>query len=117
MEERTRVAWAGSGLVAALLGFGVSELAAGALTLHTGPLPGVREAVQRLLPAEFVVHNGIDLVALATGPLLTLLVALVVAGLALASGLAAARGWRRPAVVAAGVGVVGAALTLVRPGA
>ncbi|MFW6774294.1 molybdopterin-dependent oxidoreductase [Nocardioides sp. CPCC 205120] len=117
MEERTRVAWAGSGLVAALLGFGVSELAAGALTLHTGPLLGVREAVQRLLPSEYVVHNGIDLVAIATGPLLTLLVALVVAGLALSSGIAAARGWRRPAVVAAGVGAVGAALTLVRPDA
>lgn len=113
-EARGR--WALAGVVAALLGFGLSELAAGAVTLEVGPLLGLREAVIAALPPEYIVHNGVDLVAIATGPLLVILIVLGTTGLAAATGLAASDGWRTPAVVTVLVGAVGVVLVLVREG-
>ncbi|HEY1135439.1 MAG TPA: hypothetical protein VGE77_12770, partial [Nocardioides sp.] len=108
-----RLLWACAGIAAAALGAGLSELAAGALTLHVGPVSGVREVVGAVLPSEFVVHNGIDLVAIVTGPPLVVLLALVLVTLAAVAGVAASGGWRRPAVVTAvvlGLGVLSAFL-------
>lgn len=112
-EARGR--WALAGVVAALLGFGLSELAAGAVTLEVGPLLGLREAIITALPPEYIVHNGVDLVAIATGPLLIVLLVLGTTALAAATGLAASDGWRTPAVVTVLVAAVGFLLVVVRP--
>lgn len=110
-----RLLWAAVGLGAAVLGGGLSELAAGALTLRTGPLSGFGVAVGAVLPDEFVVHNGIDLVALVTGPVMAILLLLTLGSLAVAAGAAAAESWRRPVVVTAVVAGIGVVCELLRP--
>ncbi|MDQ1104840.1 molybdopterin-dependent oxidoreductase [Nocardioides zeae] len=110
-----RLLWASAGVAAAVLGAGLGELAAGALTLHLGPVVGAREAMTVVLPSEFVIRDGIDIVPFLTGvPLVLVLVVLLVV-LAAVAGVGAARGWRRPAVVGAVVLALGAVSVLLRP--
>lgn len=122
--QELRLRGAVVGLGAAAFGAGVSELAAGALTLRNGPLPGFGEAASAVLPAEFVVHNGIDLVAIATGPLLWVLLVLALGSLAVSAGTAAVAPaprrrdrWRRPVGVTLLVMALGALSEIVRPDA
>lgn len=110
-----RLLWAAVGIGAAGFGAGLSELTAGALTLRSGPLAGFGDAVAAVLPDEFVVHSGIDLVALVTGPVLIVVLVLTLLGLAAAAGSAAAHGWRRPLGLALVVAVLGIVSELVRP--
>lgn len=120
--------WRGAavGLGAAAVGAGASELAAGSLTLRNGPLPGFGEAARAALPPEFVIHNGIDLVAIVTGPLMWVLLVVALGALAVSAGLAAlaagpgttrARRWRRPAGLTLLVVALGCLSELVRPDA
>ncbi|MDT9594170.1 molybdopterin-dependent oxidoreductase [Nocardioides zeae] len=113
--REARLLWSVVGVAAAALGAGLGELAAGALTLRNGPVLGFREAVVVLLPDEFVVHNGIDLVAIATGPLLVVLFVGALVALAASAGVAAADGSRRPAVLALLVGLLGLGSEWLRP--
>ena len=110
-----RSLWAGAGIAAAVLGAGLSELAAGALTLHLGPVVGAREAAVAVLPAQFVIRDGIDIVPLLTGVPLVLVLGLLLVVLAAVAGVGAARGWRRPVAVGGLVLVLGLVSVLLRP--
>ena len=110
-----RLLWACAGVAAAVLGAGLGELAAGALTLHLGPVVGAREAMTVVLPSEFVIRDGIDIVPLLTGAPLVVLLALFLVVLAAVAGVGAARGWRRPVVVGGVVLALGAVSVLLRP--
>ncbi|NEN80538.1 molybdopterin-dependent oxidoreductase [Nocardioides zeae] len=110
-----RVLWASAGVASAVLGAGLGELAAGALTLHQGPVVGAREAAAAALPAQFVIRDGIDIVPVVTGAPLVVLIGLLLVVLAAVAGVGAARGWRRPLVVGVVVLALGGIAVLLRP--
>lgn len=110
----SRSTWSAAGLVAGLAGLAASYCAAMALTTRDAPLTAVAQGVVRLTPGV-VVERAIRILGHWDKPFLLLMILVLCAGLFAWAGLLARRSWWAPALVYAGLALVGGAAVWSQP--